>query len=267
VVKIQKINPTTTVSPSSTASRMGVVTVGTPNISGITDPITDSLNAFGEEQAKLYDTKWLNDYEFNTGMFINNHVNDVLASGEMPNLEKFNAEMNAYNDAILAEAPERLKIAANGYFQTKFVNSFEVLRDQANTLTFNDAVETHNIWSNNIIADYENDLLQITMTAPDPATALAKIHQVSATTITNALEGYSERYRSLFPFSGGTFNELTLKESELNLLKNIEVARVNAIYRSFYQGIDITNAEEVEAADKAAAIFQSDYLKNENNAK
>ena len=267
MVKITKIQPTTTVSPSSTASRMGVVTVGTPNISGITQPIADSLNAFGEAQAKLYDTKWLNNYEFNTGMFINNHVNDILASGEIPNLEKFNAEMNAYNDAILTEAPERLKIAANGYFQTKFINSFEVLRDQANTLTFNDAVETHSIWSNNIIADYENSLLQITMTAPDPITAMEKIHELSGSTLTNALEGYSERYSSLFPFSGGKFNELTLKESELNLLKNVEVARVNAIYRSFYQGIDITNSIEVEAADKAAALFQSNYLKNKDDAR
>ena len=66
MVKIQKINPTTTVSPSSTAARMGVVDVSVPAISNITDPIADTLNVIGEAQAKLFDTKWLNDYEFNT---------------------------------------------------------------------------------------------------------------------------------------------------------------------------------------------------------
>jgi hypothetical protein len=267
VVKIQKIQPTTTVSPSSTAARMGVVDVAVPDIGGITKPISDSLNTFGEAQAELYDTKWLNDYEFNTGMFINNSVNKILASGETPNLEQFTTEMTAYNDGVLAQAPERLKIAAEGYFQTKFINSFNVLKDQANALTFAESEQTFNIWSNNILTDYENSLLQITMTAPNPMAAMDAIHEVSGTTLTNALNGYSERYRALFPFSDGAYNESTLKLSELQLLKNVEIARINAINRSFYQGIDITNAEEVAAADQAAANFMSDYLKNKNNAR
>ena len=100
MVKIQKINPTTTVSPSSTAARMGVVDVAVPNIGGITQPISDSLNTFGEAQAKLYDANWMNDYEYNTGMWLNNKVNEALLSGENPNLEQFTTESYAYNESI-----------------------------------------------------------------------------------------------------------------------------------------------------------------------
>lgn len=267
MVKIQKIQPTTTVSPSSTAARMGVVEVSAPNIQSILDPIADSLNTFGEAQANLYDTKWLNDYEFNTGMFINDNVNKILASGETPNLEKFTTEMTAYNEGVLSEAPERLKIAADGYFQSKFINSFNVLKDQANALTFLESEQTFNIWSNNILTDFENSLLQITMTAPNPMAAMESIHEVSGTTLTNALEGFAERYSSLYPFSDGKYNESTLKATELQLLKQVEVARINAINRSFYQGIDITNPLEVAAADEAAANFMNNYLKNKDNAR
>jgi len=267
VVKIQKINPTTTVSPSSTAARMGVVDVSVPAITNITDSVADTLNVIGEAQAKLFDTKWLNDYEFNTGMFINNKVDSILATGEMPNLEEFTTEMSAYNESILKEAPERLKLAAEGYFNNKFINSFEILKDQANALTFADAELNFTTWQNNIVTDFENDLLKITMTAPDPQAAMESIHALSGTTLTNMLEGYTERYKALFPFSNGKYNESTLKASELGLLINVEVARNNAILRSFYQNIDIMNPVEVAAADAAADKWISNYLKNEGNAR
>ncbi len=267
MVKIQKINPTTTVSPSSTASRMGVVDVSVPSISKITDPIADSLNMIGEAQAKLFDTKWLNDYEFNTGMFINNKVDSILASGEMPNLEEFTAEMSAYNEGILKEAPERLKLAAEGYFNSKFITSFGILKDQTNALTFADAELNFTTWQNNIVTDFENDLLKITMTAPDPLSAMESIHELSGTTITNLLEGHTERYSALFPFSNGKYNESTLKASELGILINVEVARNNAILRSFYQNIDINDPAEVGAADEAANLWISNYLKNEGNTR
>ena len=267
MVRIQKISPTTTVSPSSTASRMGVVDVSVPSISKITDPIADSLNMIGEAQAKLFDTKWLNDYEFNTGMFINNKVDSILASGEMPNLEEFTAEMSAYNEGILKEAPERLKLAAEGYFNSKFITSFGILKDQTNALTFADAELNFTTWQNNIVTDFENDLLKITMTAPDPLSAMESIHELSGTTITNLLEGHTERYSALFPFSNGKYNESTLKASELGILINVEVARNNAILRSFYQNIDINDPAEVEAADEAANLWISNYLKNEGNTR
>ena len=105
MVKISKVSPTTTVSPSSTASRMGVVSVSVPSISTITGTVADQLNSIGEAQAKLYDANWMNDYEFNTGMYINNKVSEIIQSGENPNLEAFTTEMTAYNDSVLANAP------------------------------------------------------------------------------------------------------------------------------------------------------------------
>jgi len=267
VVKISKIQSTTTVSPSSTAARMGVVQVSAPNIADITNSIANSLNTFGEAQAKLYDANWLNDYEFNTGQFINNKVDTVLASGEMPNLEEFTTEMSAYNNGILSEAPERLKIAAEGYYNQKFIAGFNILKDQANNLTFKESELKFNTWSNNILTDAEHEFLNITRTAANPEDALAGVHEYSATVLTSALATHSEKYRSLFPFSNGTYNESTLKVSELELLSNIEVARNNAILRSFYQNIDITNATEVAIADGLANEYIDNYVKNKNNAR
>ena len=267
MVKISKIQSTTTVSPSSTAARMGVVQVSAPNIADMTNSIANTLNTFGEAQAKLYDANWLNDYEFNTGQFINNKVDTVLASGEMPNLEEFTTEMSAYNNGILSEAPERLRIAAEGYYNQKFIAGFNILKDQANTLTFKESELKFNTWSNNILADAEHEFLNITRTAANPEDALAGIHEYSATVLTSALASHSEKYRSLFPFSNGTYNESTLKGSELELLSNIEVARNNAILRSFYQNIDITNPTEVAIADGLANEYIDNYVKNKNNAR
>lgn len=267
MVKISKVSPTTTVSPSSTASRMGVVSVSVPSISTITGTVADQLNSIGEAQAKLYDANWMNDYEFNTGMYINNKVSEIIQSGENPNLEAFTTEMTAYNDSVLANAPERLKIAADGYFQQKFINSFEILRDQSNAITFADAEIKYNTWRDNIIVDEEDHFLKLSLTAPNPEAMMDSIHEYSATVLTRALAVNKEKYESLMPFSQGKYNESTLQQTELGLLIEVEVARNNAILRSFYQNIDITNPEEVAAADMAANQYINNYIKDKNNVR
>ncbi len=265
VEKIQKIEPTTTVSPSSTASRMGVVTVGTPNISGITQPIADSLNAFGEAQAKLYDANWMNDYEFNTGMFMNNKVNEILTSGKNPNLEEFTAEMNSYHNAVLSNAPERLKIAADGWFQQKFITSFDVLREQSNTVTYNENREKFDVWLNNVVIDAENHYFNIGRTSKNREEALRLIHEYSGTVLTQALGSLKGKYEALEPFSGGDMNGSDLRTKELQILQSVEIARINAIASLFYQDVDIQNPIEMNEANLAFANWQSDYLLDKNN--
>ena len=253
MVKITKIQPTQTVSPSSTAARMGVVDVSVPSISNITNTIANSLNTFGEAQAKLYDANWMNDYEFNTGMYVNEKVNNIIMSGQNPNLEEFTTEMNAYNDSVLANAPERLKIAANSYFQQKFISSFEVLREQSNTITFNENKDKFDVWYNNIIQDAEYNFFNIARTASSPTEALSLIHEYSGTVLTKALGSLKGRYEALEPFSGGSMNGADLKLKELAILEQVEIARVNAITAAFYQNVDVQNPDEMAAANLAHA--------------
>jgi len=267
VVKITKIQPTQTVSPSSTAARMGVVDVSVPSISNITNKIADSLNTFSEAQAKLYDANWMNDYEFNTGMYVNEKVNNIIMSGENPNLEQFTTEMNAYNDSVLANAPERLKIAANSYFQQKFISSFEVLREQSNTITFNENKDKFDVWYNNIIQDAEYNFFNIARTASSPTEALSLIHEYSGTVLTKALGSLKGRYEALEPFSGGSMNGADLKLKELAILEQVEIARVNAITAAFYQNVDVQNPDEMAAANLAHANWQNDYILNKNNTR
>jgi hypothetical protein len=267
VVKIQKVQPTTTVSPSSTAARMGVVDVAVPNITGITQPISDSLNTFGEAQAKLYDANWMNDYEYNTGMWLNNKVNDALLSGENPNLEQFTTESYAYNESILSNAPERLKIAADGWFQQKFITSFEILREQSNNITYSENRNKFDVWYNNIGIDAELEYMNIARSASNPQVAMDMIHEYNGTVLTKLLGSLKSRYEALEPFSQGAMNSADLKVKELQILKQLETSRINAITAAFYQNVNVQDPEEMAAANLAHANFQNDYILNKNNAR
>ena len=222
MVKIQKVQPTTTVSPSSTAARMGVVDVAVPNITNITQPISDSLNTFGEAQAKLYDANWMNDYEYNTGMWLNNKVNEALLSGENPNLEQFTTESYAYNESILSNAPERLKRAADGWFQQKFITSFEILREQSNNITYSENRNKFDVWYNNIGIDAELEYMNIARSASNPQVAMDMIHEYNGTVLTKLLGSLKSRYEALEPFSQGAMNSADLKVKELQILKQLE---------------------------------------------
>ncbi len=267
MVKIQKIQPTTTVSPSSTAARMGVVDVAVPNISSLTQPIADSLNTFGEAQTKLYDANWMNDYEYNTGMWLNNKVNDALLSGENPNLEQFTTESVSYNESILANAPERLKIAADGWFQQKFITSFEILREQSNNITYAENRDKFDVWYNNIGIDAELEYMNIARTASSPEVAMDLIHEYNGTVLTKLIGSLKGRYDALEPFSNGSMNSADLKLKELALLKQLETSRINAISASFFQNINIQDPDELAAASLAHANYQNDYILNKNNAR
>ena len=87
--EIQRTRRTQTVSPSGTASRMGVVDVYTPNISEMFNVAANTMNNLAENQIKILDAKWQNNFETETTKYINNKVESILKSGEKPDLTRF----------------------------------------------------------------------------------------------------------------------------------------------------------------------------------
>jgi len=125
---IQRTKQKFTVSPSATATRMGVVRTETPNITGLLEGVNKSVNSIAERQIKILDAKWITDYEVKASTYINNNVNEQLLTGELPDLELFTQKMQSYNQGVLNEVPERLKIVADNFFQTKYMASFDILK-------------------------------------------------------------------------------------------------------------------------------------------
>ena len=58
------------VSPSGTASRMGVVDVYSPNISKMFGAVSDTMNTLAENQVKILDAKWQNNFETTTTKYL-----------------------------------------------------------------------------------------------------------------------------------------------------------------------------------------------------
>ena len=114
--EIKRTRRMNTVSPSATASRMGVVDVYTPNLSQTFNVVADTMNTLAENQIKILDAKWQNNFETETTKYLNNKLNTILQSGEKPDLEKFQEEADGYINGVLANVPERLSIGAESYF-------------------------------------------------------------------------------------------------------------------------------------------------------
>ena len=78
VREIKRTRRTELVSPSGTASRMGVVDVYSPNISNMFGAVSDTINTLAENQVKVLDAKWQNNFETETTKYLNNKVNGIL---------------------------------------------------------------------------------------------------------------------------------------------------------------------------------------------
>ena len=257
---IQRDKRRNTVSPSATASRMGVVRMTNPDISTALSNVSKSINTIGERQSKILDAKWLTKYETDTSEYMNNNVNDILLTGKQPDLGMFEIQMNSYNDKVLEEAPERLKLVADNYFQSKYMNSFEVLRNQSNKVLHKDTVDSYNKWYSNLLSDTENQYNAIAVSSSSPEMAIEGIHNYNATVLELGLIKHKELYMAQADISGEPFDETKLREQELNLLSNLETVRNNAILRSFYQNVDPLDIQGIALADLGAMQYLNSYL-------
>ena len=264
---IQRTKQKFTVSPSATATRMGVVRTETPNITGLIEGVNKSVNSIAERQIKILDAKWITDYEVNASTYINNNVNEQLLTGELPDLELFTEKMQSYNEGVLKEAPERLKIVADNFFQTKYMASFDILKDQSNKVITQQSTDSYNLWKNNILTDAENQYHQIAISAKDADDAIQSIHNYSNTVLKNALLKNKELYTNTYDTSEDPLDLSKLRISEFDILESLEVSRNNAILRSFYQGIDLLNEQQVGFADLMANEYLNNYLLDKENVR
>jgi len=134
VREIKRTRRQSMVTPSSTAARMGVVDVYSPNVSQMFGAVSDTINTLAENQVKVLDAKWQNNFETETTKYLNNKLDGILKSGEKPDLEKFQEEADGYINGVLTGVPERLSINAESYYNQKNISAFETLRKQANII-------------------------------------------------------------------------------------------------------------------------------------
>jgi len=265
--EIKRTRRMNTVSPSATASRMGVVDVYTPNLSQTFNVVADTMNTLAENQIKILDAKWQNNFETETTKYLNNKLNTILQSGEKPDLIKFQEEADGYINGVLANVPERLSIGAESYFNQKNLNAFEQLRKQANIIEYNELVASYDKHIASEIENIDTKIAALTTTSQSPQDFLNGLDQLFATEVTQFLGKHSTNYDSLVPGSQGKLNNVTKKKAEEALLLTVESKRVNAIVKSFYQNIDVMNKAEVDAADQQAQIFLRNYALNEGGVR
>jgi len=267
VREIKRTRRTELVSPSGTASRMGVVDVYSPNISKMFGAVSDTINTLAENQVKILDAKWQNNFETETTKYLNDKVNTILKSGEKPDLQKFQEESDGYINGVLTGVPERLSISAESYYNQKNLNSFETLRKQANIIEYTELNDSYQNNLENTLADVDTFLENNSITTQGPQESIDAIDQFFATEVTNFLGSHNEKYEALIVASNFKLNKSTQKEAEEALMVSLEQKRVNAIVKSFYQNIDVTNAEQVAEADAQAQLFIRNYSLNEGGVR
>lgn len=265
--EIQRTRRTQTVSPSGTASRMGVVDVYTPDISKMVGGISNVIDNLAENQIKILDAKWQNQFETETTKYLNEKVNNILQSGEKPDLIKFQEETDGYINGVLEGVPERLSVNAESYFNQKNINSFEILRKKANLIEFNEGNDAYVSNVNSALLDFDNFINNTLQVAQSPQEVIDAINNYSLNDLSQFLGSHGEKFDGLIALSGNKLSQQDKDKAEQALLLDIEQRRVNAIVKSFYQNIDINNISDVEAADREAANFLNNYALNEGGVR
>ena len=267
VREIKRTRRTELVSPSGTASRMGVVDVYSPNISNMFGAVSDTINTLAENQVKILDAKWQNNFETETTKYLNNKVNGILKSGEKPDLQKFQEETDGYINGVLAGVPERLSINAESYYNQKNLNAFETLRKQANLIEYAELSDSYATNLESTLADVDSFLENNFMTTQSPQESIDAIDQFFATEVTKFLGSHNEKYEALIVASNFKLNKTTQKQAEEALMLSLEQKRVNSVVKSFYQNVDVNNAEQVAEADAQAQLFLRNYSLNEGGVR
>lgn len=265
--EIQRSRRTSMVTPSSTAARMGVVDVYTPNISQMFNVAADTMNTLAENQIKVMDSKWQNQFEIETNKYFSNKVNGILQSGEKPDLTKFQEETDSYINGVLSEVPERLSVNAEAFYNQKNLNAFEILRKQANIMEYNENTALYGDWLNQSLASFDDHIAHLQATTQSPQEMIDGIDSYSGNDLTQLLGSHSEKFDAIIALSGGKKSEIDKKAAELLLLKEVEQKRVNAVVSSFFQNVDPTNVTEYNNASIAAEEYLSNYLNNQGNVR
>ena len=265
--EIQRTRRTSMVTPSSTAARMGVVDVYTPNLSQMTNVVADTMNTLAENQVKVLDAKWQNQFETETNKYFSNKVNSILQSGEKPDLEKFQEETDGYINGVLAGVPERLSISAESFYNQKNLNAFEILRKQANVMEYNENTALYGEWLNQSLASFDDHIAQLQLTTQSPQEMIDGIDAYSGNDLTQLLGSHGEKFDAIIALSGGKKTDIDKKAAELLLLQSVEQKRVNAIVSSFFQNVDPTDVESYNAASIAAEQYLSNYLNNQGGVR
>lgn len=265
--EIQRTRRTSMVTPSSTAARMGVVDVYTPNLSQMTNVVADTMNTLAENQVKVLDAKWQNQFETETNKYFSNKVNSILQSGEKPDLTKFQEETDGYINGVLAGVPERLSINAESFYNQKNLNAFEILRKQANVMEYNENTALYGEWLNQSLASFDDHIAQLQLTTQSPQEMIDGIDAYSGNDLTQLLGSHGEKFDAIIALSGGKKTDIDKKAAELLLLQSVEQKRVNAIVSSFFQNVDPTDVESYNAASIAAEEYLSNYLNNQGGVR
>ncbi|BAQ86741.1 hypothetical protein [uncultured Mediterranean phage uvMED] len=247
------------VTPSSTAARMGVVDVYSPNVSEMFGAVSDTINTLAENQVKVLDAKWQNNFETETTKYLNNKLDGILKSGEKPDLEKFQEEADGYINGVLTGVPERLSINAESYYNQKNISAFETLRKQANIIEYKELTESYENNLQTSLSDIDNFIQNLSTTTQSPQEFIDSLDQYYATEVTKFLGTNGEKFNALIIGSNFKLNDSDKRKSDEGLMLSVEQKRVNGIVKSFFQNIDPNDTDQIVKAETEAQLFLRNY--------
>lgn len=255
------------VTPSSTAARMGVVDVYSPDVSRMFGAVSDTINTLAENQVKVLDAKWQNNFETETTKYLNNKLQSILKSGEKPDLEKYQEEADGYINGVLAGVPERLSINAESFYNQKNLNAFETLRKQANIFEYKELTESYENNLDTSLSNIDSYIQNLSMTSQSPQEFIDSLDQYYATEVTQFLSSHGEKYNALMIGSNFKLNDSDKRKSEEGLMLSVEGKRVNAVVKSYFQNIDPTDTDQINKAETEAQLFLRNYSLNEGGVR
>jgi hypothetical protein len=161
---IQRGKRSVLTSSTATISRMGVVSPTIPDVSGLTDMVSKSISNIAETQAKAIDSEYITNFDINTTRFVSEKTNAILDSGEEPDIDRYQKELESYYSAIEKDAPQRLKNQIQQKFYNLYLNGLDHVKGHANKVKYNKAAETFDVWKLNTMDYISNEVNNIIKT-------------------------------------------------------------------------------------------------------
>ena len=244
-------------SSTATISRMGVVSPTIPDVSGLTNMVSKSISNIAETQAKAIDSEYITNFDINTTRFVSEKTNAILNSGEEPDIDRYQKELESYYSAIEKDAPQRLKNQIQQKFYNLYLNGLDHVKGHANKVKYNKAAETFDVWKLNTMDYISNEVNNIIKTQ-DKSQWFDSLDKLFAKDTTSDLFKGNALHENVVALSGGKLNKADTEIANREFMAEAESIRVNSILKM----IALSDPENFEELGKQ---FLLEYKNNENN--
>lgn len=244
-------------SSTATISRMGVVSPTIPDVSGLTDMVSKSIGNIAETQAKAIDSEYITNFDINTTRFVSEKTNAILDSGEEPDIDRYQKELESYYSAIEKDAPQRLKNQIQQKFYNLYLNGLDHVKGHANKVKYNKAAETFDVWKLTTMDYITNEVNNIIKTQ-DKSQWFDSLDKLFAKDTTPELFKGNALHENVVALSGNKLNKADTEIANREFMAEAESIRVNSILKM----MALSDPENFEELGKQ---FLLEYKNNENN--